>query len=97
MRGRFRRSCNTRSGYGFSKATDDVSDVFDLAGHQRCYRTVAPAGERGSANFDVSHRIAYNFVYEFPRLEDKSRLIRGLFSGLQLAELVSSKRGSRLQ
>ncbi|HZI87656.1 MAG TPA: TonB-dependent receptor [Pyrinomonadaceae bacterium] len=86
MRGRFRRSLQYQVSYGFSKATDDVSDVFDLAGASALPQNSRTfAGERGSANFDVSHRIAYNFVYEFPRLEDKSRFIRGLFSGLQLA------------
>ena len=69
-----------------SKATDDVSDVFDLAGASALpQNSLTFAGERGPANFDGRHRFAYNFIYEFPMLAEESRMVRGLFGGLQIA------------
>ena len=55
--------------YNLSKATDDVSDVFDLAGASALpQNSLTFAGERGPANFDARHRITYNFIYTFPRI-----------------------------
>ncbi|MGH9943868.1 MAG: hypothetical protein ACRD9R_16105, partial [Pyrinomonadaceae bacterium] len=41
--------------------------------------------ERGPANFDVRHRFAYNFIYDFPRLAGRGKARQLLFGGLQLA------------
>ncbi|CAN5219816.1 hypothetical protein BH18ACI2_BH18ACI2_03510 [soil metagenome] len=86
VRGRLRQSLQFQAGYTYSKALDDVSDVFDLAGAsalpQNSFNLDA---ERGPANFDVRHRFAYNFIYDFPRLNARGKAMQLLFGGLQLA------------
>ncbi|MFN2513793.1 MAG: carboxypeptidase regulatory-like domain-containing protein [Pyrinomonadaceae bacterium] len=86
MRGRFRKSLSYQISYSFSKATDDVSDVFDLAGASALpQNSLTFDGERGPANFDARRRFAYNFIYEFPVVAEGSRLLRVLLGGLQIA------------
>ncbi|PYS92431.1 MAG: hypothetical protein DMF64_09110 [Acidobacteria bacterium] len=68
MRGRFRRTLQYQMSYTLSKATDDVSDVFDLAGAAALPQdSLTLAGERGPANFDARHRFTYQFIYDLPR------------------------------
>ena len=85
-RGRFTRGLQYDLAYTFSKATDDVSDVFDLAGAsalpQNSFNLTA---ERGPANFDARHRFAYNFNYTFSNFADHGRALRALAGGLQIA------------
>ena len=86
VRGRFHRSLQYQLAYTFSKATDDVSDVFDLAGASALPQdSFNLAAERGPANFDARHRLAYNFIYTFTRFADRKRAFRSLFGGLQIA------------
>ncbi|HLL70383.1 MAG TPA: carboxypeptidase-like regulatory domain-containing protein [Pyrinomonadaceae bacterium] len=86
-RGRFRRGLQFQASYTFASATDDVSDVFDLAGASSLpQNSLDLRAERGPANFDVRHRFAYNFIYDFSRAgEGRSRAMRFLLDGLQLA------------
>jgi hypothetical protein len=85
VRGRFRGSSQYQLAYTLSKATDDVSDVFDLAGAPALPQdSLTFAGERGPANFDARHRFAYNFIYDLPPLRDQ-RALRLLFGGLQIS------------
>jgi hypothetical protein len=71
--------------YNLSRAIDDVSDVFDLAGASALpQNSFTFTGERGPANFDARHRITYNFIYTFA---DYRKGIRSLFRGLQIASL----------
>ncbi|HEX8457382.1 MAG TPA: hypothetical protein VF656_08805, partial [Pyrinomonadaceae bacterium] len=93
LRGRFRRTLQYQASYTFGKALDEVSDVFELAG--------APAlpqdsrnfsAEYAPANFDVRHRFAYNFVYDFPEVQS-GRFARLLFRDLQLAGTGSYQTG----
>ncbi len=86
VRGRYARGVQYQAAYTFSKATDDVSDVFDLAG--------APAlpqdsehleAERGPSNFDVRHRVSYNLIYSLPTFSDRSAAARAVFGGLEIA------------
>lgn len=66
-RGRLRRKVEYQVAYTFSKAEDDVSDVFDLAGASALpQNSLTFAGERADANFDARHRFSYNFLYSFP-------------------------------
>ena len=54
IRGHFRRSLQYQAAYTFSKVTDDVSDVFDLAGAPALpQNSLAFAGEQGPASFGV--------------------------------------------
>ncbi|MEP6913556.1 MAG: TonB-dependent receptor, partial [bacterium] len=63
-RGRFHKTAQYQIAYTLSRATDDVSDVFDLAGASALpQNSLTFAGERGPANFDARHRFSYNLVY----------------------------------
>jgi hypothetical protein len=85
-RGRFRRGLQFQASYTFAKATDDVSDVFDLAGASSLpQNSLNLDNERGPANFDVRHRFAYNFIYDFSGFNKRGKLFRAIFDGLQLA------------
>jgi hypothetical protein len=84
LRGRLRERLQYRVGYTFSKATDDVSDVFDLAGASALPQdSLTFAGERGPSNFDARHRFAYHALYDFPTYAN--RAARLVFKNLQVA------------
>jgi hypothetical protein len=84
-RGRFYNSLAFQLSYTFSKAIDDVSDVFDLAGASALPQDSFDLGaERAPANFDVRQRFAYNFVYDLPGLKTRGALARALLGGARL-------------
>jgi len=86
LRGRFRRGFQYQASYTYAKANDDVSDVFDLAGAPALPQdSVTLSGERGPAGFDSRHRFNYSFIYDVPELKDRSRFIRAIGNGLQIA------------
>jgi hypothetical protein len=88
------RALQFNAAYTFSRAEDDVSDVFDLAG-----ASVLPQNnfnlraERGPASFDARHRFTYYFVYDLPSLKSGSRVVRALFGGLQLSGTGQAQTG----
>ncbi len=85
LQARFLNRLNFQLSYTFSKATDEVSDVFDLAGaYVLPQNSFDLKAESGPANFDVRHRIAYDLVYSFPAV-DGNRFIRNLTRDLQIA------------
>ena len=85
LRGRFTDKFNFQLSYVFSEVTDDVSDVFDLAGsYVLPQNSLTFAGESAPANFDVRHRFAYDFNYNFPRFEENT-FLRFLTDNLQIA------------
>jgi hypothetical protein len=85
LRGRFQRSLQYQVAYTLSKASDDVSDVFDLAGSFALpQNSLTFAGEWGPANFDARHRLAYNLNYQFPT-SYKSKFARTIFKGVEIA------------
>ena len=84
LRGRLSRTLQFQFAYTLSRATDDVSDVFDLAGAPALpQNSLTFAGERGPANFDVRHRVSYNFTYDLP--EFGGRALRAFLGGMQIA------------
>jgi hypothetical protein len=84
LRGRVRGRLQYRLGYTLSKATDDVSDVFDLAGAPALPQdSLTFAGERGPSNFDARQRFTYHALYDFPRFRE--RAARLVFDNLQVA------------
>lgn len=86
LRGRLSRSLQYQAAYTLSSATDDVSDVFDLAGSLVLpQNSLTLAGERGPANFDARHRLSYHFIFEFPETRNHRRAMRFLIGGLQIA------------
>ena len=86
LHGRLRRSLQYMLSYTWSKAVDDVSDVFDLAGAPALPQdSFNLAAERGAANFDVRHRFTYYFIYDLPELKSSSKLLRALFGGIRIA------------
>jgi hypothetical protein len=94
LRGRFRRHTQYQISYTFSKATDDVSDVFDLAGAPALpQNSFTFAGERGPANFDVRHRLAYSFVATLPDFKNHSRAFRALFGNILFSGIGSFHTG----
>jgi hypothetical protein len=83
LHGRLRDSMQYQMSYNLSRATDDVSDVFDLAGASALpQNSLTFSGERGPANFDARHRFTYNFIYSFAYYE---KGVRWLLRGLQIA------------
>jgi hypothetical protein len=71
--------------YTLSKARDDVSDMFDLAGaYALPQNSITRSGERGPANFDARHRIAYNASYAFPTPGLNSRVKRFFLGGFEV-------------
>ena len=94
LHGRFHRSTQYRISYTLSKATDDVSDVFDLAGAPSLpQNSLSFAGERGPANFDVRHRLAYSFVAALPAFKNRAPAFRAVFGNLELAGTGSLRTG----
>jgi Carboxypeptidase regulatory-like domain len=86
VRGRLPRPLRFQVSYTFSKAEDDASDVFDLAGGSALpQNSLTRAGERGPSNFDVRHRISYDFNYDFPDFRGRKHAFRFLLGGLAVA------------
>jgi hypothetical protein len=86
LHGRLARRLQYNFSYTFSKATDDVSDVFDLAGASALpQNSFNLAAENGPANFDARHRLAYHFIYTFSRFNERGRKVRAWLGGIQLA------------
>jgi Carboxypeptidase regulatory-like domain/TonB dependent receptor len=88
LRGRynFLGSTQFQVNYTFSKVTDDVSDVFDLAGASALpQNSLTFAGERGPANFDVRHRVAGNYITDLSSWGKHGDFMHAIFSGLEVA------------
>ncbi len=86
LRGRLARSFQYQSSYVYGEVKDDVSDVFDLAGASALpQNSLTFEGEYAPANFDVRHRITYNFIYDSPSLNDQNNIVKYLFGGWQIA------------
>jgi hypothetical protein len=85
LRGRFSQLFNFQLSYVYSKAEDDVSDVFDLAGaFVLPQNSLNLSAERGAANFDVRHRFAYNAIFDLSRFGENG-LARFFFKDLSIA------------
>jgi hypothetical protein len=89
LRGRYRLIGSTQFQvqYTFSKATDDASDVFDLAGASALPQnsTLGGRNERGPSNFDARHRFSYNYVTDLPSFSKYGEVVHYLLGGLQIS------------
>jgi hypothetical protein len=93
IRGRLSDSLSFQAAYTFSKVTDDVSDVFDLAGaYVLPQNSLDLEAERGPANFDVRHRWTYQAIYNVPKLSGNS-FLRVLTANLQIAGIGKFRTG----
>ncbi|HWS87866.1 MAG TPA: TonB-dependent receptor [Pyrinomonadaceae bacterium] len=83
LRGRALDSLQYLFNYTFSEATDDVSDVFELAGASALpQNSLTFAGEYGPANYDARHLASYYVVYDLGGFGGEAA--RRLFGGLRL-------------
>jgi hypothetical protein len=72
--------------YTYGKVTDDVSDVFDLAGASALPQdSLTFAGEYGPANFDARHRVSSNYISDFSSWGKKNAVLHFVFDGLEVA------------
>jgi len=86
LRGRLPRSLQYQVNYTLSRATDDVSDVFDLAGaFVLPQNSTNLAAEYGPANFDARHQFSYEFIYDIPQIKQGSQLIQHVINGFEVA------------
>lgn len=85
LQGRWIRGTQFQISYTFSKATDDVSDVFDLAGAFSLPQNSLRINERGYANFDTRHRVGYSFNYRLPQMTASPGILRHTIGGLEIA------------
>jgi hypothetical protein len=95
LRGRLRNSLVYQVSYTLSRATDDASDVFDLAGSSALpQNSFTRAGELAASNFDARHRFTYNFIFDFPKPDAASNEVyRYIFGGLQIASTGTFQSG----
>ncbi len=61
--------------------------------HQDAYN---PKAERGNADFDRRQMLVFNYVYELPRLEDRSGLVRQVIGGWTVSGIASFQTGTPL-
>jgi hypothetical protein len=84
-RGRLADALQFQASYTLSRVTDDVSDVFDLAGAFALpQNSLTREGEYAPANFDARHRFAYYFIYDAP-FSGYSGFARALLKDLQIS------------
>lgn len=83
LRGRLTRF-DFQFNYTLSKALDDVSDIFDLAGASALPQNSLKPDERGPANFDARHRVAYQITYALPTLSGSPAVGRLFFGGWEI-------------
>lgn len=88
LRGRYKLLGSTQFqvNYTYGKATDDVSDVFDLAGASALpQNSLTFAGEDGPANFDARHRVAYNYITDLSSWGKRNAFLHFLFDRTEIA------------
>jgi hypothetical protein len=84
MRGRFTRRMQFQVAYTFSSVKDNASDMFDLAGAPALPQdSLVSSGEYAPSNFDARHRIAYNYLIDFPRF--KGGTAQAILGNMQIA------------
>jgi hypothetical protein len=86
VRGRYNMFNAFQANYTFSKATDDASDMFDLAGAPALpQNSFTFAGERSPSNFDVRHRVSYNYILDLSPWGKHGSFTHAVFNGLEVA------------
>ncbi len=96
LRGRydFLGKTQFQANYTYGKATDDSSDVFDLAGSFALpQNSLSLAGETGPANFDVRHRVSTNYISDLSSWGRNNSFLHALFNGLEVSGTGSFQTG----
>ncbi|MBA3439405.1 MAG: TonB-dependent receptor [Pyrinomonadaceae bacterium] len=75
--------------YTWSRAITDASDFGENP--QNSYNLRA---ERALANFDRTHMLIFNYIYELPFLRDQSKLTGKLFGGWQISGVTQFQSGT---
>lgn len=91
VRKRFSNGLQFNVNYTFSKAMDDLSDVFSGKGNGQAYPTdnMNPHFDYGPADFNVTHRFVASFIYELP-FADGNRWL----GGWNVSGIVSAQTGT---
>ncbi|HKQ52436.1 MAG TPA: TonB-dependent receptor, partial [Pyrinomonadaceae bacterium] len=76
------KSVDTHSGTGFSDINTVPGDQFDLSTN------------KGPSDFDRRHRFITSFVYDLPKLNTASALVRALFNNYQINGIVTLQTGT---
>ena len=50
--------------------------------------------ERGVADFDVTHRVVADWIYQLPRLSGQSTLVRNVLGGWEVSGILSARTGT---
>jgi hypothetical protein len=94
MRGRLNTGLQFQLSYTLSSATDDVSDVFDLAGaYVLPQDSLNLAAERGPANFDARHRFTYVATQDLTPLAEKIQRMKWFLNDLQISGIGRMQTG----
>jgi hypothetical protein len=94
MRGRLNAGLQYQLAYTLSSVTDDVSDVFDLAGaYTLPQNSLNLAAERGPANFDARHRFTYVATQDLTPLAEKVGQMKWLLNNLQVSGIGRMQTG----
>ncbi|MGI8917189.1 MAG: carboxypeptidase regulatory-like domain-containing protein [Pyrinomonadaceae bacterium] len=80
--------------YTYGKATDNASDVFDLAGSFALpQNSLTLAGETAPANFDARHRVSSNYISDLSSWGKSNSFLHAIFDGLQVSGTGSFQTG----
>ncbi len=94
MRKRYARGFTLTTAYTYSKAIDEVSDVFPIAGApivaQDSFNLRA---ERGNASFDVRHLFSASATWDLPFFKDGDNAVNRLLGGWQLGGFLQAHGG----
>ena len=86
-----------RANYTYSHAIDDLSDTFSSAGNQfnLGYTDFTnPSIDKGSANFDNRHRVAFLAIWDIPFAKNMKGIGRLLLGGWELAPIFTARTGA---
>jgi len=90
---RFSRGLQFLAAYTLGKSTDyysgtAVNELQAVAGDQFNWRT-----NYGPSDYDRKHRFVYSFIYDLPKIESDSEVVRALFHNWEIAGILTLQTG----